>query len=459
MKKRISALILIVSVFSVKMLLSQESKIFVLDLQECEELALKNSQMIKDARLGLKVSQVKLSQANKARFLPKITLTNVSGPVPKAEGELDATGGFVIPEDLTTSIPKDLSFFTQFDLELLQPIYTFGKISGLRKAASFGMQVEEANIEKKQGDVRFQVRELYWGLVLGKEILIVITDAKNEVIKAENNIEGKLDEGSEDISQTDLWKLQIFKYEINKRHRDALDKIELAKSTLKAGLGLAPADSFEVAAEYLDPIDFHLDSLSVYWEIAFVNRSEPAQLRAGLNARMALIGASKSDYYPKFFFGAKISYNYAPGRFDPPGQYIYNPTNFFRPGFVFGLNWDLNFMQTRDRVDLAEIAYNRLAEKEKLLTAGIRLDVRKSFLELTQAAANIRESRRALKVSENWLRSTTMSWDIGVGEVKDLIDAFKANSGMRAEHLENIFKYNVALAKLSKSIGRDLYTN
>jgi len=50
-----------------------------------------------------------------------------------------------------------------------------------------------------------------------------------------------------------------------------------------------------------------------------------------------------------------------------------------------------------------------------------------------------------------------MTFDIGVGEVKDLIDAFKANGAMQAEHLQNIFKYNTAIAKLSKVIGRDLY--
>ncbi|MCH7681149.1 hypothetical protein IID10_17590, partial [candidate division KSB1 bacterium] len=48
---------------------------------------------------------------------------------------------------------------------------------------------------------------------------------------------------------------------------------------------------------------------------------------------------------------------------------------------------------------------------------------------------------------------------IGVGEVKELIDAFKASGTMQAAHLENIFKYNVALAELSKATGHDFYEN
>ncbi|MCH8872570.1 TolC family protein [candidate division KSB1 bacterium] len=182
-------------------------------------------------------------------------------------------------------------------------------------------------------------------------------------------------------------------------------------------------------------------------------------MRAGVGARRALIGVSKSDYYPQFFLGGQIKYNFAKDRFDPKGHFIYNPTNFFRPGIVVGLNWNLNFVQTRDRIRLAQAEYTKLSQKEEPLISGIKLEVKKAYLEVTQAGTNFRESRKALRASDNWLRSESMAWDIGLGEVKDLIDAFKANGSMQAAHLENIFKYNVALAKLSKASGNDLYPN
>ncbi|MCH6560425.1 TolC family protein, partial [candidate division KSB1 bacterium] len=121
--------------------------------------------------------------------------------------------------------------------------------------------------------------------------------------------------------------------------------------------------------------------------------------------------------------------------------------------------WNLNFVQTRDRIRLAQAEYTKLSQKEEPLISGIKLEVKKAYLEVTQAGTNFRESRKALRASDNWLRSESMAWDIGVGEVKDLIDAFKANGSMQAAHLENIFKYNVALAKLSKASGNDLYPN
>lgn len=430
----------------------------VVDLASCEELALKNSLSIQDAELGLNIAEAKLTQASNARFIPKFELRNIWGPSPPARGVLDPTGSFVISADTSTGF-SDLKYFTQLDIDLIQPIYTFGKLSGVASAARYGVEADEANLAGERENVRLQVRQLYWGLVLAKELLLVVEDAQKELVKAENKIQEKLDEGSEDVSQTDLFKLQIFRYEINKRHREAVDNIEITRAALKTSLGLKEGLDLELATDYLDPIQVSLDSSFVYQEMALQNRSELRRLRAGIQARSALVTVSRSDYFPQLFLGGQLKYNYAKDRFDPKNPFIYNPTNFFRPGVVVGASLNLNFLQTRDKVRVAEAEFLQLSQKEKLLIDGVKLEIQKTYLELQQSLLNMQDSEKALKATDNWLRSTTMTFDIGVGEVKELIDAFRANGAMQSEHLQNIFKYNVAIAKLSKSVGRDLYPN
>ena len=428
-----------------------------LNLAKCEELALENSAKIKDAQFGIRLLEHKRTQARAARFLPKFEVRNVWGFIPKSDGVLDSTGGFVIQKDVDTSIPKDLSYFTELQLDLVQPIFTFGKLKGIGDAAYFGVELKEAELKKKENDTLFDVRKLYWGFVFAQELLNVAVAVQTEISKAESKIENKLDEGAEDVTQTDLFKLQIFKYEVNKRHRQVVDEIALAESALRIMLNIEDSTEIEIDDQFLEPVDFMPHNLDTYLQIASSDRPEVAQLRAGTSARRALISVSKSDFYPQFFFAGQIKYNYAPDRFDPKGQYIHNLTNYFQPGFVFGLNMDLNFWQTRSKVRIAQVEYARLAEQETFLQSGLKLDVQKAYIELNQAALNLKESRKALQASENWLRSESMTFDLGVGEVKDFIDAYKANSSMKAEHLENMFKYNTAVARLSKAIGRDLY--
>jgi outer membrane protein TolC len=120
---------------------------------------------------------------------------------------------------------------------------------------------------------------------------------------------------------------------------------------------------------------------------------------------------------------------------------------------------NLNFWRTSSEVRVAHAELLQLAQQETQLIRGLELEARKTYVELRQAQLNMRDSERAARTGANWLRSATMTFDIGVGEVKDLIDAFKANTAIQAEHLQNVFNFNVALAKLSQVIGRDVYPN
>ncbi len=448
-------IVCIITVIS-RPLFSQPAQKLVLSLKQCEEMALKNNPLMKDAELSVEKARIKEHQAVAAAILPKFELSNIWGALPRARARYTSTGVLISP-DTATGL-SDLRVFTQLDVDLVQPIYTFGKLSNLRQAAEFGVDVSEAGVEKQEAEIRLLIRKLYWGIVLGKELQEVIQDAQKKVAEAEDKLNEKLDEGSEDVSQNDLFKLQIFKYEVNKKAREIEENMAIARHTLLATLGVDKSVEFEPKAPYLDPVSVVLDSLPVYIALAMERRPELVQLRAGMGATRALVGVSRSDFYPQFFLAGGLKYNYAPGRDDPRNPWVYNPTNFFRPGLVLGIRLNLNFSQTRSKVRLAENKYQTLSNKENLLLHKVELDIRKKYLAVLNAEKNIRESEKALKASENWLRSVSMSFDLGLAEVKELIDAYKANSTMKGEHLRNIFTYNVLIAELSNEIGYDLYS-
>ncbi len=427
----------------------------VLTLARAEEMAFANNVQVRTARADLELAEAKKAQASHARFLPNFTLRDVVGPIPRARGVFTPTGVLTSP-DTSTGL-SDLRVFNELELNLLQPIYTFGKLGGLNSAAMFGVRAAESGIDRRRSEVQLQVRKLYWGLVLGYEMLDVVESAMKDFAEAEEKLQEKFDEGSDEVTQTDMFKLEIFRYEINKQHRQVLDQVELGKAALRAAIGLEPGRDFELDRHRLEPLPVNLDSLDTYTSLAVTRRPEISGLKAGMMARSSLVRATRSDYMPQFFFGAQIKYNRAQDRFDPRNPFVYNPTNYFRPGFVFGINWNLNLLQTRDKVRLARYEYNKLVQQESALVDGVRLDVQRAYLKVLQARQNLRESSKALKASENWMRSEAQTFDLGIGEVKDVIDAFRANGAMKAEHLKNIFEFNTALAELSKAVGTDLY--
>ncbi len=426
--------------------------------QQCERLAIANSHQLKQARTNVQFSEARASQAAHAAILPKFELKNVWGPISRAriDNERLALDDVHVSPDTNFTL-NGLRYYTEFELSLLQPLFTFGKLSNLKRAARYGVSADQASLDKEKSHVLLSVREAYWSLLLARELIAVAEDARREVTKADAKIEEKLDEGSEEVSQTDLFKLQIFKYEVNKRLRKTLDDSTLAAHKLRLTVGSQDEVEVVIVDEFLEPVEATLEDVNAYLGLAARNRADVVQLQAGLGARRALVNVARSDYFPQFFIGGQVKYNFAKDRFDSKNPFVHNPTNFFRPGILVGFNLNLNYTQTRDKVRMAQAEYGALSQKSILLDEKIRLDVRQAFLATRRAETNMLESRKALKASENWLRSATMTFDIGVGEVKELIDAFKANGQMQTEYLKNIYSYNVALAKLSFAVGRDLY--
>jgi len=443
------------SLWSVNVCSSQGRDTLRLTLAEAERRALQHNPRLAEPQASLEFARAKRTAASHARFLPTFTLRNVWGTIPRARGVFTPTGVLTSPDTMTGL--SDLGVFTQVDVDILQPLLTFGKLSNLTAAADFGVEAGEAGVAATEAEVLLQVRNLYWGLLLGYDLQEVTEDALGEIAKAQDRLQTKLDEGSDEVSQNDLFKLQIFRYEVDKRHRDVLDRIESAKHALRAATGIDQAVPFDLAAHSLTPLELTLDSLPEYLEMALQSRPDLAQLAAGVHARSSLASAAASDFWPQLFLGAQIKYNWAPNRFDPSNPFANNPTNFFRPGVVLGLNWNLNFFQTRDRVRTARFEESVLAARAPLVEHGIRLEVEKAYLAVKHADQDIRESLKALQASDNWLRSEAQTFDLGISDVKDFIDAFRANGTMRAEHAESILSFNTSLAALSKAVGRDLY--
>lgn len=426
-----------------------------LGLREIEARALSQSPLLAQGRAALQVAEAKRTQASHAGVLPSFTLRNTAGVLPRQRIAQTATGVSFSP-DTATGL-SDLRPFNDLEVNFVQPLFTFGKLHSLSAAADAGVEAGEAGILAKRAEVLQQVRTLYWGLTVGTELLRIIDAARTEVEKARETVATKLDEGSDEVSQTDLFKVQVFRYEVEKRFREAHQKTELARTALAVAIGLDEGSPLALIGEPLAALDVTLDSLTTYLALALRFRPELRELDAGIRARSSLTGSTSSDRLPQLFLGGQYRLNRAMDRADPRNPFLANPTNFSRAGVVLGLNWNLNFMQTRDRTRVADLEASALVAMVPSAQAGIRLEVEKAWRESQTAAANLRESTDALTATENWLRSEAQVFDLGIGAVKDFIEAFQAHSTMRAEHAGNIAAFNIAVAGLSKAIGRDLY--
>lgn len=434
---------------------AQRSDTLTLSLAQAEERAMAASPLLSGARARIEVNRAQEGRARQARFLPELNLRNAWGVIPRQRGAFTEYGVLVSPDTLLGV--NDLSWFTQVDLRLVQPLYTFGKISNRISAAGWAVEAAEAGLDKTRADVLLLTRQLYWGVVLAQGLDGVVGTVVNRMTEAEEKLMEQYDEGT--ATQNDVFKFQLFQYEINRRVREVAAGMEEAREGLRSALGLGPEVTLRVADEDLQPVDFALAPMDDYLEMARVHRPELRELRAGISARRSLMVAEQRDAWPSLFLAGSVSANVAPARYDPKNPFWQNQTNYFRGGGVLGFEWNLNFAQHRAEAHMQRTEMDQLESQTGALLALVEKEVREAWLKADRARSDVDEGRTALQTSENWLRAELQTYDIGISEIKDLIDAFRANAELRARQLQNIATFNTAVAELSRRVGLDLQQN
>ena len=217
----------------------------VYTLKDLIQRALATSPEIRQSQRGAEVALAKKDQADAARF-PQIELTAVVGPSPRARGTVE--GGSPDRKDN----PVVTNVFERIEMTLVQPLYTFGKITGFREAAAEGVKVDKAKVEEKAADLVLRIKELYYGRLLADDLLGLIDEIRGDLDKAIEKTERQLKADAPGVDEVDLYKLKAFRGEILKNRNEAQKGFDLATTGLRTFAGLDPGQSLELDAGGLD---------------------------------------------------------------------------------------------------------------------------------------------------------------------------------------------------------------
>ncbi|MBI3091582.1 MAG: TolC family protein [Candidatus Tectomicrobia bacterium] len=422
-----------------------------LDLAQSIATALKNNAELKEARLKIGAAESFLDEANAALF-PSIELGAFVAPSPEYRGDVLA------PRDdrarLDTGNTGSIGLFSSADLSIVQPLFTFGKITNLRQAARQGLAAERARVEQTRDEVVLKVKEFYYGLLLARELNEVLLEIEDIVKDAQHDAQVLLerDRGA----QTDVLRLQVAQVVINQQKEEINKSIELARSALGHQLGVKPGTGLEITETALRREEVELLNLEMYVEMALQHRPELRRLRAGIAAKDHLVKAEESDYWPRFFIagGARGGHSTSVDRQTNP--FVNDPFNFLESYVALGFKWDLGFLKNQAEVKRARSEYEQLLAKQDFATTGIPLEVKKRYLEAKEAAANIANFRNGVKLARGLLALESSNFTFGLKESRDLIDALVSFATTEKSFFESLYQYNLSIARLGQAVGREL---
>ncbi|MDD2337449.1 MAG: TolC family protein, partial [Geobacteraceae bacterium] len=392
------------------------------------------------------LAEAKLDEAKAHRF-PQIELLGLMGPVSQARGNQ------VYSQDRIDHL-HGVTIFARGDATVVQPLYTFGKISERMTAASHGIEVDRAKKVQKENEITLKVKEYYYGLLLARELKALVSEVGESLDKARGKARKLLDKGSSNVDALDIYKLDAFSGEVRKYTLEAIKGESLALAALRVEMGIPSDTEFDIATERLTPDEDQTGkALSDYLEAAKLKRPEYKQLKEGLQARAALVKAARADYYPDLFLGGYLSGAWSPDRDRVTNPWVPDEFNHLWAGIALGVKWKIDFGITAAKVAQEQAQYNRLVSTNEYANANIPLQIRKAYLDRMEAEKSIAATRDAYSNAKKWEVAALANFDIGIGPAKEIFDSLQSYATMRSDYFRSIYNYKMSLANLDYAVG------
>ncbi len=431
---------------------AQEDTVRV-SLQEVIARALEVSPDLEAARAKARYAEARTGMARSSRYLTEMKIESAFAMVP---GLTNPNGVPVSQLYLDPSVRNDysnLSPYAQSEFELLQPIYTFGALSGSVRAAEYGAEAEVGAVRTLELDVALRAADLYYGVLLADALYALTGEATDVLAQATREIDRLLEEGDPEVDDADKYQVLITEQELYRRIREFTELRALALAGLSRQLLLGEGAIAFPAEAVLQPLDFAPLTLDEYYTLARGNRPELARAHAGLHAQEALVQVARADYYPQIVFGFSLTVTGAANRHRQSNPFISDGFRRSSARTGIGFRQKLNFAQTKARVAQARAQRD---EVEHWLTAAeqlVLLSVEQAYRELSIAEAALTAQDSSLAISKKWLRVETINFDLDLGSTENLIDAVQANMELEARHLEAVRRFNMAVLRLHHAAG------
>ena len=423
-----------------------------LALPEAIRKALAVAPSLVSAQADREIAEGRLSEAKSAYLLPQLKLRVVGGVVPDVPQGSGPEANFPdVNADLT-----QLGYFIQTRVEALQPVFTFGKLAGYRKAAQHGVEAKTLQRDVAEHEVIANVKKVYFGLVFLESLQSFMDELTERANSARERVDEQLRKHNPDVTDIDLMRLDVFSAETDRRTVEVGNGVALGRMTLGILTGGLGAKAVEVAEKSITFREVEIKPAEYYLSLARAARPELRQLAEAVAARKSLADASKADFFPQFFLGGYYGYGHAPGREHVDNPFLRDDFNYSSGGVALGFEQNLGFHLTNSRHRQAEAEYRKMLADRSQAEIGIDLEIRKAWSDALTKRDAVLSARKGFKAGRSWVTATTLNFGVGLVPVKDLLEAFVGYSRVKAGFFDTLRDYEFGLAELSRVVGEEV---
>lgn len=426
-----------------------------LGLHALLRLALERNRQVKIEATRIQEAEALYRYAASQSF-PKVEAQGLfGGPTSEAQTRRVNDLDTLTPESLEGDFEfGELGVSFRFGATGVQPLYTFGKLTAAKKAASKVVDAAEENVHITEGEVLVNVYRAYWAYQLTQSFAASLREGDEILDKVIRKVEELIEEDSPQVTENDRLRL---------RHAQATLRVRLNEAETSNGIALAalkllisePQDSpLPLVEGDIEELPAEPPPIADLLTQARVQRPELRALGHLVEAQEQFLRFRNRSLFPDLFIAGFIDTAVTTNATDQTNPFLYDRFNYFDAGIGLGLRFELDVFTKLAEIEQAEAQRNVRMAESSAAEEAIELEVRKLHLEVSGNFAKIDPAEKAFRAARGWLTAAVLAYDIGTGRADELIDAFLARATAEGDLRRTQFELQIGSADLARASGQ-----
>ncbi len=412
-----------------------EDNALTLTLDKALEMALANNTLIKEA-IEKQKAAIEEEKSAKSDYFPK---ASASYSYTNLKEKPYAVFG---PSEMPIGNKDNY----QWDVTLIQPIFTGFALSIRHKMAGLGVDLREMEKDRAVLDVTKEVKVAYFNILLAEKFFMVSNEEVKNLESHVNDAQHLYEQGM--IPYNDLLRSKVALANAVQNRVKAETNIEMAVSSLNTLLRIGINKETEVE-DILNivPLPYNLENLI---DEALRRRPELDALRIAVENADNAVRLARSSYYPEV---AMVGSYEQKG--DNPEANNNDYSNSYNTSVTMQARWRF-FEWGKTRADVRKYIHEKLSLVERLkgVEDDIRLEVKNSLLNLQVSKRNIRTGEESLtQAKENW-RITNLQYQQQMTTSTEVLDARTFLTQAETNYYGALYGYMISEAELERAVGK-----
>ena len=438
-----------------------------LSVDDCIELAIKNSPEIQIYEQQIKMQDYKVGQS-KASYFP-----TVGASIGHDYGNTDV--GYRATQSKTSTARVSLnqliySFGKVFSQVKMQKFYKIAAEYDLQtailnatnrvKSAYYAVLAAKANVDIQRANVQVNERQYDRTKAFFDEGLVSKIDLVNQEVYLSDSKIGLV--SAENLYQNSIVNLNNAMYVVNapeynientetfnfKNNYAEINLLNVANTTTKDDGTVEPKNAvLTTQVEKTDILDNYKFtkypySLDESVERAYKNRPDLLSMQASKEAAEEALKYTKKSYFPDLT--GSVGYNWM--------NNSHYSSNGVSVGAYLSMS-NLNVMDTNLRIKESKAQLEIANQNVELVKQNIYFDVQNAYINMIQLEKNIPLLQTKVRQTLENYELADARYEVGLGNFIELQDAKENYNNAQRDYVQTIYKYNVALTDLQTAMG------